>query len=224
MQQFILPVDPRQGVGSSKCGVLRRQGLLPGIIYGAAAESIAVSVNKNEFIKLARKATSSQLFTLKSSDKNLDGRITIVKDIQKDPLGSADPLHLDLMAIREDEELTLDVPLKIVGEPVGVKLSGGVLSVAVHEITISCLPKFIPDRISLDVSGVELDQSLHAKDIQLPEGVSLATDPEDTIVSVIEIRTVEEAPVAAAPAEGAVPAEGAATAEAAADDKGGEKE
>ncbi len=203
MQKFTLPIESRDSIGSSKCGVLRRKGFLPGILYAAHEQSTPVCVNKNEFIKLAQKATSSQLFTLKSENKNLDGRITLIKGIQKDYIKNSDPIHVDFMAIREDQELEIEVPLKFVGEPVGVKIGGGVLSVAMHEILVSCLPKNIPDRISLDVSGVELDQSLHASDIILPEGVTLAMEPDETIVSVVEIRVVEEAPVVeAAPAEG----------------------
>ncbi|MDZ4786791.1 MAG: 50S ribosomal protein L25, partial [bacterium] len=172
--------------------------------------SIAITLDFNEFVKLARKASSSQLFSLKSGTKNLNGRLAIVKDVQKNPMKRGEPLHIDLMTLKDDEELSIKVPLRVVGEPVGVKISGGVLSVALHQVSVSCLPKNIPQRLELDVSSIDLGQSLHAKDIKLPDGVRLSGNPEETVASVVAVRIVEEAPApTAVVAEGATPVEGA---------------
>jgi large subunit ribosomal protein L25 len=177
---------------------------------------------------LATKASSSQLFTLKSEDKNLNGKLAVVKEVQKDYLSKSAPIHIDFMALNPDAEFEIEVPVRVIGEAKGVKLSGGVLSVAVHRLAVSCLPKNIPQRLEVDVANIDLNESLQAKDVKLPEGVKLAGDPTETIASVVTIRVVEEAApaaaaaaapadgaAAAAPAEGAAPADGAAKAPAA---------
>jgi len=227
MQEFTLSVESRTNVGTSNCRNLRRQGFVPGIVYSRNEDSIPVVVKYNEFLKLARRAASSQLFTLKSEVQGLNGRIAIIKDVQKDYLNQGSPIHIDFLALREDVEVTMDVNLRVVGEPIGVKVSGGVLSVQVHEISVSCLPKNIPGRVEVDVTNIDLGESLHARDIVLPEGVQLAGEPDETIVSVVMIHVVEEAPAAeaAAPAEGEAAAEGAeGTASASSEESGESKE
>jgi len=212
MEEFTLSVSSRESSGSSNCRGVRRNGFIPGVVYGGGETSKLITVNKNEFTKLATKASSSQLFTLKSDDKALNGRIAIVKEVQKDYLSQSAPIHIDFLALRPDVEFRVEVPVRVVGEPIGVKLSGGVLSVAVHKLAVSCLPKNIPQRIEVDVTNIDLNQSLQASAVKLPAGVKLAGSPDETIASVVTIRIVEEAaPVAAAAAEGAAaPAEGAA--------------
>lgn len=228
MEEFTLLVASRNSAGSASCRGARRQGLIPGVVYGGGEPSMLITVDKNEFTKLATKASSSQLFTLKSEDKNLNGKLAVVKEVQKDYLSKSAPIHIDFMALRPDAEFEIEVPVRIIGEAKGVKLSGGVLSVAVHRLAVSCLPKNIPQRLEVDVTNIDLNESLQAKDVKLPEGVKLAGDPTETIASVVTIRVVEEAApaaaaaaapaegaAAAAPAEGAAPADGAAKAPAA---------
>jgi large subunit ribosomal protein L25 len=217
MEEFTLSVASRNSAGSASCRGARRQGLIPGVVYGGGEPSMLITVDKNEFTKLATKASASQLFTLKSEDKTLNGKLAVVKEVQKDYLSQSAPIHIDFLALRPDAEFEIEVPVRIVGEAKGVKLSGGVLSVALHRLAVSCLPKNIPQRLEVDVTGIDLNESLQAKDVKLPEGVRLAGDPAETIASVVTIRIVEEAApaaaAAAAPAEGAAaPAEGAAAA------------
>jgi large subunit ribosomal protein L25 len=225
MEEFTLSVASRNSAGSASCRGARRQGLIPGVVYGGGEPSMLITVDKNEFTKLATKASSSQLFTLKSEDKTLNGKLAVVKEVQKDYLSQSAPIHIDFLALRPDAEFEIEVPVRVVGDAKGVKLSGGVLSVAVHRLAVSCLPKNIPQRLEVYVTGIDLNESLQAKDVKLPDGVRLAGDPAETIASVVSIRIVEEAAPAAAaapaagaaaPAEGAAaPAEGAAKADAA---------
>ena len=224
MANFELDVEPRVGGGSSVAKRLRAGGLLPSVVYARGQESMSCSVGLKQFVQLAQKAKSSTVFTLKSSASNLNGRLAIVKDIQKAGL-SGKVLHVDFQALKENEAITVQVPLRIFGEPVGVKLDGGILSVVAYEISLSCLPKDIPQELDLDVSDVKLGGSVHAKDLKLPAGVKLAGDEDETIASVVAVRqTVEAAATeadaaaaAAAPAAGAAaPAAGATAAPAAA--------
>jgi len=166
---------------------------------------------------LAKKARLSQVFTFKSESPALNGKSAIVKEVQQDYL-KGKVLHVDFQTLRDDEEITIDVPVRVVGEAPGVKLDGGVLTLVTHEVQVTCLPKNIPSVVDVDVSSLGLGQSIHASDLKFAEGVTLSDDPHETIVSVIIPRAVEEAtaaPVAGAPAAGA-PAAGAPAAAAAA--------
>jgi len=173
-------------------------------------------VSAKEFTRIASAVKSSQVFTLKSKIKEIDGRSAVVKEVQKDHLlGTL--LHIDFQAVRDDEELTVRVPMRIVGEAPGVKVDGGILTVIARELVVRCFPKLIPAEINVDVGELHLGDSIHAEQVKMPEGVKLAGNPGETIVSVVTVRFVEEetaTPAAGATAEGvvAVTAEGAAAA------------
>jgi len=186
-------------------------------VYSHGLESIAGGVSEREFIRLARRVRSSQIFTLKSKRPELNGKPAIVKEIQEQ-FTSTRVVHVDFQALREDESVTVNIPLRFVGEAPGVKNDGGVLSVGAHEIAVQCLPKSIPDEFVIDVSALNMGESIHARDIKLPEGVELDSDGDESVVSVIAQRVQEiTAPTAAegATAEGAAAGEGAAAAPAA---------
>lgn len=213
MERLSFEIESRSQLGGSANNRLRRSGLLPTIVYSHGEPSIASSVNYRDFVLLASRVRSSQIFTLKSKDSSLDGKAVVVKDIQRDSLKGT-LLHVDFQALKENEAISVRVPLMIKGEPVGVKLDGGILTVLFHEIGIRCLPRLIPDVIDLDVSALKVGQSLHASDLVLAEGVELDDDPSETLASVVMPKAVEEV---AAPAAGeAVAAEGEAAAGAAA--------
>jgi large subunit ribosomal protein L25 len=159
-----------------------------------------------EFVTAASRSRSSQIFTLKSSLPSLNGKSALVKGIQRDHL-SGNLLHVDLQSLHENEAIDVEIPLKFTGESIGVKSDGGILSITTHTITVSCLPKLIPDEVAIDISELRIGDSVHAKDLALPQGVSLHQNPDETIVSVVAVRqTVEAAPVAATGAEGAAAA------------------
>lgn len=212
MQQFTIEVQPRSGIGSSESRRLRASGNIPSVVYSRGGDAIPASVSQQIFLQLGKLARSSQLFTLKSSDKRIDGKPALVKEVQKDHLNNV-VLHVDFQTIREDEEITVRVPLHFVGEAPGVKSEGGILTVVSHEFSVRCLPKRIPAEISVDVSTLALGDSIHAREVPLPEGVKLQGNPDETIVSVVTVRAVAEDE--AATAATAATAEGAAAAPAA---------
>jgi large subunit ribosomal protein L25 len=153
-------------------------------MYHRGEESVAVALGLKEFTALAKQAKPSQVFTLKSESSKLDGRPVLVRDIARDSV-KGQVLHVDLQAMREDEEVTLAIPVRLSGEAPGVKIDKGILSWMVHEMSVSCLPKSIPSEIVVDVTKLGLGQSIHARDIVLPEGVTLVDEPEETIVTVV---------------------------------------
>lgn len=224
MLEYTLQIEPKSGSGSADSRRARSQGMIPAVLYHRGEASLSAVLNSREFIKAASQAKTSQVFRSKSSKSELNDKSLLVKEVQRDHIkGSI--LHVDFQVLRDDEEIVVEIPLTFVGEALGVKLDNGILTYVAHEIEVSCLPRLIPEKIEIDISQLRLGQSIHAGDIKLSEGVTLAGNEDQTIVSVVAARAEEvAAPVvdpAAASAEGAAaaaPAEGAAAAAAPAKD------
>ncbi len=209
MENFTIEVAERSDLGKGGCNRCRRSGFIPAVAYHRADEPVAVQVPYKEFTMLAKKARLSQVFTFKSSSSRLNGKSAIVKEIQQDYVKNK-VLHVDFQTLRDDEEITVDVPVKLIGEAPGVKVQNGILTLVTHEVTVTCLPKNIPSQLDIDITSLGLGQSIHAGDIKLPESVVLVDDEHETIVSVVAPRSAEEEAKGAGAAEGAAaPAEAA---------------
>ncbi len=170
--EFVLTAEPRTEQGKGASRRLRRAGKVPAILYGAGKDPVPLSVNHNELLKqLENEAFYSHILTVE-----LDGKKeqAVLKDLQRHP---AKPfiLHLDLMRVSAGEKIRVNVPLHFIGEDVapGVKVGGGIVTHAVTEVEITCLPKDLPEYIEVDLSKLELGESLHLSDLQLPPGVEL---------------------------------------------------
>lgn len=215
MENFTIEVSDRASTGKGSSNRSRKAGFIPAVAYHRHDEPVAVQIPYKEFTILAQKARRSQVFTFKSSVASLDGKAAIVKDIQQDFLRNR-VVHVDFQTLRDDEQITVDVPVKLVGEAPGVKVEKGILTVVTHEVSVRCLPKNIPTVIEVDISSLNLGESIHAEQLSLAAGVVLADNPHETIVSVVVPRAAEEeakAGDAAAGGEGAAaaaPAAGAA--------------
>jgi large subunit ribosomal protein L25 len=175
------------------------------VAYHKADEAVAVQVPYKEFTMLAKKARMSQVFTFKSKDKALNGKAAIVKDVQQDYV-KGKVLHVDFQTLKDDEEITVYIPVTLVGEAPGVKVQNGILTLVTHEVAVTCLPKNIPNQIQVDISKLGLGQSIHASDLKLGEGVLLSDDAHETIVSVVAARAAEEEGKAASAEAAAAPA------------------
>ncbi len=211
MENFTIEVTERTELGKGSCNRCRKAGFIPGVAYHRADTPLAVQVPYKEFTLLAKKARLSQVFTFKSSSAALNGKAAIVKEIQQDYV-KGKVLHVDFQTLKDDEEITIQVPVKLVGEAPGVKVQNGILTLVTHEVTVTCLPKDIPSQLEVDISSLGLGQSIHASDIKLASNVELSDDPHETIVSVVAARSAEEEAKPAAAGEAAAPAaaEGAA--------------
>jgi large subunit ribosomal protein L25 len=198
VENFTIEVQEREALGKFAAHRARRAGALPGVAYHKGEEPVAVQVPYKEFVMLASRARRTQVFTFKSDSKKLGGKMAIVKEIQRDYIKNR-VLHVDFQTLKENEELLVDVPVKLVGESPGVKNQNGIMMFVTHEVTVMCLPKNIPAVLEVDISNLNLGESIHAGDVVLPTGVALKDDAEETIVSVVASRAGEEA---AASAEG----------------------
>ena len=224
MEGFELELAPRERMGSSASRQYRKEGLIPTVVYSHGQKGMNALVSSREFVRLARLSRTSQIFSFKSSESTLNGVSAFVRSIQRDHL-TGDVVHVDFQSFREDEEISVEVGLKFVGEAKGVKLDGGILTMAMHAVTVRCLPKSLPQEIQVDVSDLSIGHSLHLRDLKLPEGVKVEGEPGETVAAVVSIHVVVEEPTAAAAAvEGAAPAEGAAAAPGAESAKAGAPE
>lgn len=204
MESFSIEVTERQEIGKGACNRCRKEGFIPGVAYHRAENPVAIQVPYKEFASLAKKARRSQVFTFKSSSPALNGKPAIVKEVQQDYVKGR-VLHVDFQTLKDNEEITIDVPLKLVGEAPGVKVENGILTFVTHEVSVTCLPKNIPSIIEVDISSLGLGESIHASDLVLGADVALGDDPHETIVSVVAPRAAEEE-AKAATAEGAAAA------------------
>ncbi|WKZ56922.1 MAG: 50S ribosomal protein L25 [Bdellovibrionota bacterium] len=219
MQQIEISVEPRSTAGSAEARRVRSEGKIPCVCYHRHESPMHGAVSLREFTNIASRVRPNQIFTLKSSNASLNGKAAVVKEIQESYVKRS-LLHIDFQLIRDDEEITVSVGLKFVGEAPGVKLDGGILTVAMHEVEVSCLPKNIPDMIEVDISTLKMGENIHAGDLKIPAGVKLLVDSDRSIASVVQPKALEvaapaaeaAAPAEGAAAEGAAPAEGAAAA------------
>ena len=225
MGEFALGVELRKEHGKGVARKLRAAGRIPAVCYRRNAEPVPVSLDPKELDLLLRKASSgiNTLIDLTvTGGGDFDGRQVLVKELQRDPISGA-YLHADLYAVDLQQKIHVSVPINLAGTAIGVSLGGGVLDYATRELDVECLPNAIPEEFTIDVSEIEIGQSLHVRDIAIPEGVEVLNDPDVTVMSVVApVAIEEEAPAEEEEGEeGAVDAE--ATAEGAAPEESAEK-
>jgi large subunit ribosomal protein L25 len=213
-----LDVEIRSEKGKGANRKLRARGRIPGVCYANGTPPVPVSLDPRSLERLlASSATGiNTLIDLRvAGGGDYHGRVVLVKELQRDPV-SARALHADFYAVDLEQAIQVSVPIHVTGSAPGVT-NGGILDHALRELEIECLPRAIPDQILVDVSQLDIGMSLHVRDLALPEGVTLVSDPDLSVVSVVVPAALEEeTAAAAAPAEGeAAPAEGEAAAEAA---------
>ncbi|MBN2058455.1 MAG: 50S ribosomal protein L25 [Candidatus Saganbacteria bacterium] len=219
-----IKADTREILGKNSQKV-RRQGLIPAVVYGRKFKATAVSLDAKEFTKkvLRSGAGRNLIFSLKMSDAGKGKSVPVITHaIQRDPLDDS-IIHLDLMHIIMDEKIKTRVRIELLGTPIGVKEEGGVLVHGLREVEVKCLPGEIPDKFEIDVSALKINASLHISDLKPSGKVEILSHGEEMIAQVSPPTKEEEvAPVVAVP-EGAVVPEGeegaAAVAEAAVKEK-----
>jgi len=190
-QQANLQAASRTATGKGAARSLRRDGKVPGVIYGHGREAEAVTIDKS--------ALNKMLFGISAGttilDVAVDGRAPVkalIREIQRDSLRPAEILHLDLYEVRSDEEITLAVPIRLIGIPDGVRNFGGVLDHVLRELEVEVLPSNIPDHVDLDVTALTIGHSLFVRDVKV-ENAKVLNDPDTPICTVVAPRT-EEAP------------------------------
>jgi len=189
MDRIQLSAEPRSVVGK-KVRFLRRQGLVPGNVYGHAA-STAVQVHEREAEVTIKRAGRTHLVTLNVGDA--EPTTVLVKNWQRHPF-RGHLLHVDFYRIAMTETLRVDIPLRLVGEAPGIRATGGTLFQPVSTVQIECLPADLPEAIEVDISIlVDLDSAVHVSDLTIPDSVTLITDPSEVVARLLP-PTVEPEP------------------------------
>jgi large subunit ribosomal protein L25 len=208
-----LKAATRVETGTGRLNQMRRDGWLPSVIYGRGTETKNLKVNAKSFTELLAKSSSDNIVI----NLEIDGegtRLAFLQAIQHNPL-SGTATHVDFLAIDENTEITAHIPAHLNGESPGVK-SGGVVEQYVHAIEIICLPDDLPDTLEIDISGLELGDSLHVGDIIYPKGVRPTHAADVVIVHIGHAGSGTETEEAGATAAAAATTEATASAASAA--------
>lgn len=198
MSEITITAEIRKDLGK-RAKKLLRSGKIPGIFYGHGQPNIPIAMGELTLQPLYR-SSAAHIINLKLDDGS--SHTCILRDVQFDPVTDR-PVHFDMFGLSENEELTIEVPLAVVGAAKGVK-DGGILQHIIHRLRVSCLPKNIPDHIEVNVESLEINKSIHVRDLNIPN-VKVLENENSTVVAVVPPTVLKEAEVA----PGAVPAEAA---------------
>lgn len=202
MEKVILKAEVRTATGKKIAKGLRKKLLIPANVYKSGHGAMSLQVSGDDINEILHTgAGSNVIITLKISGEGAGkDKTVVIKEIQRHPVRD-EILHVDFNEISLTEALKVSVPLTAHGEPVGVKVDGGILEHIMWELQIECLPTAIPEKIEVDVSGLKIGDAVHIKDVKTPPGVKVLADPEQ-IVMIVKPPKVE-APKEEVAAEGA---------------------
>lgn len=194
-----LSASPRDTVGKGAARALRSAGKIPAVIYGHAREPQSLAIPTREFEKLLERVSAESTVI----ELDVGGAVarTLIREIQRHPF-KRQILHIDFQELVAGEKVTVSVPIVLVGTPEGVRLSAGIMSQVLSELSILVDPVNIPRRIEADVTHLTIGHSLHVSDLTAPDGVEILDEPESTVAVVSAPKAVEEVAPVAEPAEG----------------------
>ena len=206
-KQVKLSARARTFVGGSVANKLKREGLIPAVIYGGKEDSLPLQVGARDISNVLSRARGENILVeleIENAGKTTS-RMALIQEVQHAPL-SGGIVHVDFHAVNMNEALHTSVPIEARGEPEGVKSFGGILEQSLRSLEIECLPKDLPEVFHIDVSGLNIGDSIHVKDIVLPDGVKTLEDADLTVFLVAAPAVVEvETPAAAAATPAAEP-------------------
>jgi len=203
MSTKTLKAEPRNITGKNNCNRLRQKGLIPAVVY-SHGKSEAINIQEKDFFNLFKGHISESVIF----DLHIGGEgdlMAFVKDFQRDPLTSK-IIHLDLFRVTKDEKIKTRVPIEFIGTPAGLKV-GGILKHGEREILIHCMPKNLPEKITIDISALMPGESIHVGDIKHGDDIEILTNSNTVIVAVDKKRTDVEAQASTDQADAEVEAE-----------------
>ncbi len=200
-KQVKLKAEQRTAVGRSAARKLKARGVIPAIVYGAKHKAQPLQVSARDVNAMLSHASGENILVELEIAGEKSNRMALVQEVQHSPVGG-NVLHIDFHAVSMDEKIQAEVPVEPFGIANGVKNFGGLLEQSLRALPVECLPRDLPDRLTVDVSALNIGDSIHVRDIQLPAGVTAKVQADLTAFSVLA-PVVEEEPVAAVPLEGA---------------------
>jgi large subunit ribosomal protein L25 len=192
-QQVKLKAEKRTVVGRNAIKKIKAQGLVPGVIYSSQGEPITLQVEARALTNVLAHALSEHvLVELEISDGSQStNRLALIQEVQHHPL-RPELLHVDFHAVSATEKITSEVPIEAVGDALGVRTFGGLLEHSLRTLEVECFPQDLPEIVRIDVTNLNIGESLHVRDIPLPSGVESLTPADLTVVSVVASRVGEE--------------------------------
>jgi large subunit ribosomal protein L25 len=201
MPEIVVPAESRPLTGKNANRRLRSRGMIPGVVYAEGKEAVAVAVSPRQIGMVLRSAAGENtLFDLELGGSR---RKVILKEFQREPL-RGQILHADFYEVALDKPIEVNVHVELEGTPVGVKLQGGIVDFVTRELEVSCLPADIPERITVDISHLELNKHLRVSDLKIGAKVKILADADVVIAHVVLPKAEVAAETAAA--EGAAEA------------------
>lgn len=186
-------VERREERGSAACRRLRREGRIPGIVYGMGLDPFAVTLSPRRLDEVLHSdAGRNAIFQLSLADGDkAQSRAAMIRELVRHPVTSK-VLHVDFVRVDLTKKVQVDVPIHPVGEAEGVKNQGGILEIVHRVVQVECLPGNIPEQLDIDVSELEIGGQVHVREIAVGEGVVLLDDPEQVVLHVVAPTVVEE--------------------------------
>ncbi len=198
MERQNLKAHPRETRGNSPARALRREGMIPAVLYGRHAESRMLSINAHELQLIVNKTGAHQVFVNLETPEG-PPKFAMLKELQRHPV-SGNYLHADFYEVAMDRKIRVMVQVLPTGKAIGVE-EGGMLQIIRRQVEVLCLPHAIPETIEVDISHLNMGDSLHVTDIPLPDGVEIPHGTNFTVLTILSGRMAGEGEVEAA-AEG----------------------
>ena len=201
MKEIVLTAHPRETQGKGAARKIRQGGNIPGILYGPEVKPLNISLNGADLATLIRHEKRTNMLIDLNLGEEKKPRKVIIRELQRDPITGVFE-HVDFYQVSMKKKINLAVRVQLVGLASGVKNSGGIMEHVTREIEIACLPTDIPEKVEVDISALEIGDSVHVRDLKI-EKVEILTDLDQTVATVVPPTIIKvEVPVAAVPAEG----------------------
>ena len=205
MSELLLSAETGRKEGTRPSRRIRREGKVPAVVYGMGADPVAIAVDWPELRKAL--TTDAGLNALITLDIDGDQALAVIKDLQRHPV-RRDVIHVDFLRVTEDMTIDVDVPVVLEGEARNVTMYDGMVDQSLYSMTVSVKPTAVPEQIVVDISELELGETVKVSDVTLPAGVVSAMDPEETVAIALITRSTREAMRQAEADEAAEGAEG----------------
>jgi large subunit ribosomal protein L25 len=200
---IVVKTEKRQGLGTNAARRLRAQGFVPAVLYGESMETLPLVLSKKDIVQILRLESGEN--TIFKVAVDADAYDAMIKELQIDP-ATDKLLHVDLIRIAMDKPIRVTIPVVHHGEPFGVKTEGGFIDFVTREVEVECLPRDIPESLSIDIAELHIQQSFKVEAMAVPAGVKVLTDP-GTVLVLVSLPHKEEEVFPGEKPEGEVAAE-----------------
>lgn len=182
-KQHVLNAQHREVTGKSANRELRRNGRVPAVVYGRGVDSVNLSVARDEITRLLRAGAFQNVLVDLEIDQEETSRDVLIKDVQMHPVRDR-VMHVDLHEVQPDDRVQVAVPLELIGESPGVERENGIIDQPVRELKVDCRVDQLPSSLSVDLDGLEIGDAVMASEVDVPQGVTVLTPEDRTVVSI----------------------------------------